>query len=168
MHKGTMKLLRDSTVLVSAAELGEVIGADLETVSNWLRRGIISRSPIGGWQLRNRLFSAEEVYKAALKHELVKLGIPPSPASAAVNVLWKAWDTKEAPEGRNIYAVVSPSDDKWTVALCSQKISGGSLHKLGKSKSNDEVNLPKQAFAVIPISEVLDRASKKLSELLVR
>jgi hypothetical protein len=70
MHKGTMKLLRDSTVLVSAAELGEVIGADLETVSNWLRRGIISRSPIGGRQLRNRLFSAEEVYKAALKHEL--------------------------------------------------------------------------------------------------
>jgi hypothetical protein len=168
MHKGTMKLLRDSTVLVSAAELGDVIGADLETVSNWLRRGIVSRSPIGGRQLRNRLFSTEEVYKAALKNELVKLGIPPSPASEAVNVLWKAWDTKEGPEGRNIYAVVLPSNDKWTVDLCSQKISGGPLHKFEKSKSNEEMNLPKQAFAVIPISEVLDRASKKLSELLAR
>jgi hypothetical protein len=49
------------------------------------------------------------------------------------------------------------------VALCSQKISGGPLYKFGKSKSIDEMELPKQA---LPISEVFERVSSKLSELL--
>jgi hypothetical protein len=169
MRQGTMKLLRDSTILVSSVELGEVIGADLETVNNWIRREIIARAPIGGRQLRNRLFSTDEVCKAALKNGLVKLGIPPSPASEAVNTLWKQWDKKDAPEGWNLYAVALPSNNKWNVALCAQKISGGPLYKLEKSmgrKSIEEMELPKQAFAVIPISDILDRITKKLSELL--
>ena len=56
-----MKFLRDPTVLLSAAELGDAVGIDLETVNNWIRRGIISRAPIGGRQLRYRLFSTKEV-----------------------------------------------------------------------------------------------------------
>ena len=68
-----MKFLRDPTVRLSAAELGYCVGIDLETVNNWIRRGIISRASIGGRQLRHRLFSVEEVYKTALKSELVKL-----------------------------------------------------------------------------------------------
>jgi hypothetical protein len=171
MRQGTMKLLRDTTILVSAAELGEVIGADLETVNNWIRREIITRAPIGGRQLRNRLFSTDEVYKAAVKNELVKLGIPPSPASEAVNALWKRWGKKDAPEGWNVYALVLPSDNKWNVALCAWKISGGPLYKLEKSmgrKSIEEMELPKQAFAVIPISDIFDRITKKLSEIIGR
>ena len=121
---------------------------------------------MGGRQLRNRLFSTEEVYKTALKNELVKLGIPPSQASEAVNSLWKEWGKKDVPEGWNVYAVLWPSNDKWSVALCSQKISGGPLYKFGKSKSTEEMDLPKQTFAVIPISEILERVSSKLSELL--
>jgi len=34
------------------------------------------------------------------------------------------------------------------------------------SKSIEETDLPKQAFAVIPISNVFERIEKKLSELL--
>ena len=34
------------------------------------------------------------------------------------------------------------------------------------SKSIEERDFPKQAFAVIPISEVLERVNSKLSELL--
>jgi hypothetical protein len=164
-----MKLPRDISVLVSAAELGNIVGIDIETVNNWLRHGIISRAPIGGRQLRNRLFSTEEVYKTALKHELVNLGIPPSPASEAVNALWKVWDKKDAPEGRSLYALALPSKDKWTVELCWRKVSGGPLYRLGKSmgsKSIDEMDMPKQAFAVIPISDVFDRISHKLFEIL--
>jgi hypothetical protein len=161
-----MKLLRDSSVLVSAAELGQIVGSDNETVNNWLRHGIITRAPIGGRQLRNRLFSADEVYKTALKNELVKLGIPPSQANEAVNSLWKEWGKKDTPQGWNVYALLWPSNDKWIVALCSQKMSGGSLYKFGKSKSTEEMELPKQAFAVIPISEVFERVNSKLSELL--
>jgi hypothetical protein len=101
-----------------------------------------------------------------LKNELLQLGIPPSQASEAVNALWKEWGKKDTPEGWNVYGVLWPSNNKWTVALCSQKISGGLLYKFGKSKSIDEMELPKQAFAVIPISAVFDRVSGKLSELL--
>ena len=122
-----MKLLRDPVVLVSAAELGQIVGIDIETVNNWLRHGIITRAPIGGRQLRNRLFSTEEVYKTALKNELVKLGIPPSQASEAVNSLWKEWGKKDAPEGWNVYALLWPSNDKWSVALCSQKSLGRTI-----------------------------------------
>ena len=115
------------------------------------------------------MFSIDEVYKAALTNELVKLGIPPSPASDAVNALWKQWDKQEAPEGWNVYAVMLPSTDKWVVALCSQKVSGGPLYKVEKSMRSKwikEPDLPKQAFAVIPISDVLERVNNKLSELL--
>ena len=160
-----MKFPRDNAILVSAAELGEVIGIDLETVKNWIRREIITRAPLGGRQLRNRLFSTDEVYKTALKNELVKLRIPPSSASDAVNALWKEWGKKDAPEGWNVYALLWPSNDKWNVALCSQKVSGGPLYKFGKVKSTEEMELPRQAFAVIPISDVLERTSGKLSEL---
>jgi hypothetical protein len=164
-----MKLLRDISVLVSSAELGKIVGIDMETVNNWLRHGIITRARIGGRQLRSRLFSTDEVYKAALTNELVKLGIPPSPASDAVNTLWKEWGKKDTPEGWNVYAVISPNSDKWVVVLCAQKVSGGPLYKFGKSmgsKSIEERDLPEQAFAVIPISAILDCVSNKLSALL--
>jgi hypothetical protein len=161
-----MKPLRDISALVSATELGKIVGIDNETVNNWLRHGIITRARIGGRQLRNRLFSTEEVYKAALKNDLVKLGIPPSPANEAVNSLWKEWGNKDTPEGWNVHAVLWPSNDKWVVVLCSQKDSGGPLYKFGKSKSNEVMELPKQAFAAIPISDVFERVSSKLSELL--
>jgi hypothetical protein len=115
----------------------------------------------------DRLFSADEVYKTALKNELVQLGIPPSQASEAVNILWKEWAKKDTQEGWKVYALLWPSNDKWIVALCSQKNSGGPLYKFGKSaKSSEEMELPKQTFAVIPISEVLERVGNKLSKLL--
>lgn len=161
--------LRRSPTLITAPELAEIIGADLETVNNWIRRAIISRVPIGGRQLRARLFSTDEVYKAALTNELVRLGIAPSPASDAANAVWNVWAKKDTPEGWKIYGLVLPSKDKWVVELCAQKISGGPLYRLGKSmgsKSIDEMDLPRQTFAMIPISDVFERITKKLSELL--
>jgi hypothetical protein len=164
-----MKLLVGTGTLVSTAELGEVIGADNETVKNWIRRGIVSRAPIGGRQLRNRLFSAEEVYKAALKNGLVKVGIPPSPASDAVNALWKQWNKKLPPEGRNLYALLSPSKDNWIVVLCAQRTSGGPLYEFGRSTGNisgHQTTLPKQASALLPISDIFERVSSKMLALL--
>jgi hypothetical protein len=171
MPGGGMNRLFDSRALVSVTELAEIIDSDPTTIDNWLRRKIINRAPLAGRKLRNRMFSAEEVYKTALKHELVKLEIPPSSASEVVHVLWRQWNKKDVPEGRSIYALVLPSKDKWMVVLCFQKVSGGPLYEFGKSTgtmSREGMDLPRQAFAVIPISEVLDRASKKLSELLAR
>jgi hypothetical protein len=113
--------------------------------------------------------SIPSVNFTALKNELVELGIPPSSANDAVNAVWKEWDKKDAPEGRSIYALVLPSNDKWTVELCSRKASGGPIYKLGKStgsKSIVEVDLPQQASALIPISDIFDRVSSTLAELL--
>jgi hypothetical protein len=169
MPEGSMTLLHGSTTRVSVTELAEIIDTDPTTIDNWLRRKIITRAPLWGRKLTKRLFSAEEIYKTALKNELVKLGISPSSANDAVSALWKEWDKRERPEGRKVYAVVLPTNGNWTVALCSQKVSGGPLYKLEKSmrsKSIEEMDLPKRAFAVIPISDVFERVSSKLSELL--
>jgi hypothetical protein len=144
--------------VVSAAELGEVVGIDLETVNNWLRRGIISRAQIGG---RRRLFSRDEVYKAALTNELVKLGNAPSPASDAVNELWKEWKQVKFQGVGSVYALLFPNR---SVALCWQKRSGGSLYRLSKLSGvkSAEFQLPRQAFAVIPISDVVGDVTTRL------
>jgi hypothetical protein len=152
-----------SDTLVSSAELAQVAGIDLDTVNNSLKRGIISRSPIGGRQMKNRLFQMETVYKAAFIADLVKLGIPPSTAADAVNELWKQWAGKQPSDGRRLYGVLMPSDAKWTVLMAWQGPSGGPLYKLGKS---GEIDLPKQAFSVLPISDVFERVNKAVAILL--
>ncbi|MFZ2143921.1 MAG: hypothetical protein WAV78_44475 [Xanthobacteraceae bacterium] len=93
----------------------------------------------------------------------MQLGIPPAQASEAANALWKVLGKKDIPEG---WSGMWPRNDNWIVALCSQKLSGGPLYKFGKVKSTEEMELPKLAFAVIPMSNVLERVSSKLSALL--
>jgi hypothetical protein len=160
MQESTMKLLH-SDVRITATELAEAVGIDLETVNNWLRREIIRRAPIGGRQ-RSRLFSATEVYIAALINELVKLGIPPSSASEAANAIWKEWDRQNIPEGPNLYALVWLTKDKWTVALCPQRFSGAQFNR----KSIEEMYSLKHAFVAIPFFDVLERVSAKVADLL--
>ena len=116
--------------MVSAAELAEVVGIDLETVNNWLRRGIIKRASVGGRQLRNRLFSTDEVYKAALTNELVQLGITPSPSSDAVAELWKEWKQVKVQDGGNVYAAMFPNNGNISVVLWFQDRSGAPLQLL--------------------------------------
>ena len=121
---------------------------------------------LGGRQLRNRLFSTEEVYRTAMKNELVKLGIRPSQATK-----------QSTSSGRTGARRTFRRDGKSTRCCGRAMISGvwryvrknflGDHYiNLGKSKSTEDMDLPKQAFAVIPISDVLGRISSKLSELL--
>ena len=121
--------------------------------------------PIGGRQLKARLFSTDEVYKAALTSELVRLGIQPSSASEAANAVLKEWERKDRIEGQKVYAVVEPAKGTWTVTLCSQRKSGGALYQ-GTGSARVQMELAKQAFAVIPISDVFERVSRKTSALL--
>jgi hypothetical protein len=163
----SINFLDDSTLRISVNELAEVLDVHPITIDNWVRRKIIARTPVGKRKLRSRLFSAKDIYGAALTNELVKLGLPPSSATDAVSVLWTKWN--DPPAERNLYAIVSPKHGTWAVTLCSQSKTGGLLYKFGKAgaiKTNEEMELPKQTFAVIPISEVLNRIQCKLSELL--
>ena len=156
----------ESDVLLSSAEVAEVIGVDPETISNWLRRGIISRSAIGGRQLRNRLFSIQEIYKTALKNELVKLGIQPSSAAIAINELWKQLSKTEIED--DLYAVLIATNSHWTCKLYRNETSSGYLLKLKNiSAAHAEKGEPHPAaFAVIPISNIYRKISDKLSALL--
>jgi hypothetical protein len=99
----------------------------------------------------------------------MQLGITPSLASEAVNTVWRQWTKKEFPKGRSLYALVSPAKEQWNVTLCSQAKSGGPLHEIGKSRgtiSSNGMALPKQAFAVIHISDVFDRVTSDLYKLI--
>ena len=164
-----MKVLLDSNALITASELVEIVGADPESISNWIRRGIITRSALGGRVTRNRLFSTAEVYKTALTYELIKTGLSPSSASDAVNELWKMWWARELPEGKNVCAILSPTSDKWSASLCWQKKSGGALYKSTKQSGFTgaaQIDLPSQVFVVLPLSDVLAKVTTSLLALL--
>jgi hypothetical protein len=62
------EISRESHNLFSAEEVAETIGADLETVNEWLEVGAIDRAIFGGGQ-----FSKYELHRAALVFELVNL-----------------------------------------------------------------------------------------------
>jgi hypothetical protein len=163
-----MKILLDANLLVSAAELGELIGADSETVNNWIRRDIVDRAHFGGRQLRHRLFSPEAVYTAALINELVKLRLPPSPASEAARDLWKELDKDGSLDGKKVYGAIWPDAEGWKVSVWWRHFSGGPLFKMKKRSSGkilEEAELPKQAFAVVPISDLFENVTAKLAKV---
>ena len=165
MRQRTNNPQQETPTLISSAELAEIVGVDFETINNWIRRGVIARALIGRGQLRSRLFSTKEIYKAAFTTELVQLGIPPSSASEAVDAIWEEWRATKAPKGWKLYAMVLPTKGTWTVTLCSQRKLGGPLYQ-GTGSERVQMELPKHAFAVIPISDVFERVSRKMSALL--
>src|SRR5215469_8385270 len=73
------EISRRSSNLFSAREVAQTIGADLETINEWLEVGAIDRAVFGGGR-----FSKYELQRAALTLELVKLGLAPSCARAVV------------------------------------------------------------------------------------
>jgi hypothetical protein len=64
---------RRSLNLFSVTEVAARIGADLETVTDWIEVGAIDRAVFGGGR-----FSKNELLRAALVFELVKFGLSPS------------------------------------------------------------------------------------------
>ncbi len=161
-----MKIFLDANLLVSAAELGELIGVDFETINNWVRREIVDRAQFGGRQLRHRLFTAEAIYKAALTNQLVKLRLPPSPASEAAHDLWQELDKGGLLDGKKVYGAIWPHAEGWKVSVWWQHYSGGPLYRMKKrssTKVSEEAELPKQAFAVVPMSDVFEDVSAKLA-----
>src|SRR5947209_7968659 len=72
--------METTVALFSQAELCEAAGIDHETANNWIKRGLLETTAVGGRRMRGRrLFSMLEIYKAHLMQEMIKyLGIPPS------------------------------------------------------------------------------------------
>jgi hypothetical protein len=127
-----------------------------------------NRSPLGGRSTRNRLFSTKEVYKTALKYELLKTGLSPSSADDAVVKLWKSWWAQELPDGKNVYAILAPTGDKWSASLCWQKKSGGPLYKSTKQSGftgSALMELPDRAFVALPLSDLMAEVTESLLAL---
>jgi hypothetical protein len=78
MHTHT-EISRQGPNLFSAEQVAKTIGADLETVNEWLEVGAIDRAVFGGGQ-----FSENELLRAALVFELVKCGLSPPCAKDAI------------------------------------------------------------------------------------
>src|SRR5262249_25628732 len=146
----TKKTLFKSDLLVSSVELAEVTGIDFETINNWIRRRIIQRAQVGGRHLRNRLFSVEEVYRTALKNELVKLGIQPSVANDAINLLWREWLKQKEAEDKQLYVSLFLDSGKWVAGVSWRKTDGGSFYKLDKHENSklEEMKFPDQAIVL--------------------
>ena len=136
---------RQSTNLFSAGEVAETIGADLKTINAWLQVGAIDRAVFGGGR-----FSKYELQRAALTFELVKFGLS---ASSARDVVWEMeYDLQQIWAGTisnqyKAYAVVIPNKQKkWLVIWCWKV-------------STEEVNPSPQSHIILPISDILARAT---------
>lgn len=162
-----MKLILNNKLLVSASELSELVGLDPETVSNWIRRGIINRARVGGRMVtRSRLFTTVEVYKTALKSELVRMHIAASAASEAVNELWKQLPI-DRPEGETLYAVLIFDFSDWRTSWCSRKTARGKLYRIQKPPASlAELETPDESYVMIPVSAVLGRVTPRLISML--
>jgi hypothetical protein len=69
---------------------------------------------------------------------------------------------------QKVYAVVSPIKENLSVELCWQKPSGGPLYKLTRlvKLKPEEIELPKQAFAVLPVLDIFNGVTTKVTQLM--
>lgn len=135
--------------LFSAEQVAKTIGADLETVNEWLGVGAIDRAVFGGGQ-----FSKYEIHRAALVFELVKFGISPPYAKEIIREmeydLQQIWE--RIPSHFKAYAIVIPTSRKWLVSWCWKK-------------SSEQIDpLPAEDHIVLPVSDTVARIAKKAKQ----
>ena len=140
------EISRQSHNLFSAEEVAGTIGADPETVNEWLEVGAIDRAIFGGGQ-----FSKYELHRAALVFELVKFGIAPSSAKEIIREveydLQRVWE--RLPSHFKAYAIVIPTSRRWLVSWCWKK-------------SSEQINpLPAEGHIVLPVSDTLARITNE-------
>jgi hypothetical protein len=78
-------------------QVAKTIGADLNTINDWLEVGAIGRVVFGGGQ-----FSRYELDRAALVFELVKFGFSPSCARETSSERWNMTCNKFGQESQVI------------------------------------------------------------------
>jgi hypothetical protein len=141
---------RESHNLFSAEEVAETIGADLETVNEWLEVGAIDRAIFGGGQ-----FSKYELHRAALVFELVKFGLSPSCAKDLIREmeydLQQIWS--RIPSSFKAYLILIPTRRKWLVSW------------LWKPSTEAIDRLPVQDHIILPVSDILARVTDETRQV---
>ena len=143
------EISRQSHNLFSAEEVAETIGADLETVNEWLEVGAIDRAIFGGGQ-----FSKYELHRAALVFELVKFGLSPSCAKDVIREmeydLQQVWG--RMPSHFKAYAIIIPTSRQWLVSWC------------WKSSTETIDPLPMEDHIILPVSDILARVTTETKQ----
>jgi hypothetical protein len=144
------EISRESHNLFSAEEVAETIGADLETVNEWLEVGAIDRAIFGGGQ-----FSKYELHRAALVFELVKFGLSPSCAKDLIREmeydLQQIWS--RIPSSFKAYLILIPTRRKWLVSW------------LWKPSTEAIDRLPVQDHIILPVSDILARITDETRQV---
>jgi len=144
------EISRESHNLFSAEEVAETIGADLETVNEWLEVGAIDRAIFGGGQ-----FSKYELHRAALVFELVKFGLSPSCAKDLIREmeydLQQVWG--RMPSHFKAYVIIIPTSRKWLVSWC------------WKSSTETIDPLPMEDHIILPVSDILARVTTETKQV---
>jgi hypothetical protein len=144
------EISRESHNLFSAEEVAETIGADLETVNEWLEVGAIDRAIFGGGQ-----FSKYELHRAALVFELVKFGLSPSCAKDLIREmeydLQQVWG--RMPSHFKAYVIIVPTSRKWLVSWC------------WKSSTETIDPLPMEDHIILPVSDILARVTTETKQV---
>jgi hypothetical protein len=144
------QISRESRNLFSATEVAATIGADLETINEWLEVGAIDRAVFGGGQ-----FSKYEIQRAALIFELVKVGLTPS---SARDVIWEMEDDLQRIWGETVssrykaYAIVIPSKQKRRLVFWCWKAS------------TEKFDPPAQDHIILPVSDILTRIAHQTKQ----
>jgi len=142
-----------TVALFSQAELCEAAGIDHETANNWIKRGLIETTAVGGRKMRGRrLFSMLEIYKAHLMNEAITyLGILPSHCADIANRA-----IAEFAKTEKLTRIDDDHEPTFAIALVSRQhgkwitdVRFGSK-ALFSSKEAQQVGNP---FAILPISE---------------
>ena len=141
---------RRSPNLFSVPEVAARIGADLETVTDWVEIGAIDRAVFGGGR-----FSKNELLRAALVFELVKFGLSPSCAGDIVREM--EYDLQQIwggiPRHFKAYAIVIPTNRKWSVFWC----------RMRPAKEIDP--FPVEDQIILPVSDILNRVADETKEV---
>ena len=146
------EISRQSANLFSAEQVAKTIGADLETINEWLDVGAVDRAVFGGGRL-----SRYELHRVALVFELVKLGFSPSCARDIVREmeydLQLVWT--RIPSDFKAYAIIIPAGRKWLVSWCWKK------------SSEQQIDLfPMKGCIVLPVSDTLTRITNETKRLM--
>jgi hypothetical protein len=144
------EISRQSPNLFSTEQVARTIGADLETVNEWLEVGAIDRAVFGGGQ-----FSKYELHRAALLFELVKSGLSPSCAKGVIREveydLQQVWGGM--PSQFKAYAIIIPTRREWLVSWCWKR-------------STETIDpLPTEDHFILPVSDILARFTNETRQV---
>jgi Asp-tRNA(Asn)/Glu-tRNA(Gln) amidotransferase B subunit len=160
-----------TAALFSQAELCDAAGIENETANNWIKRGLLEPTKVGGRKIRGRrLFSLLDIFKAHLMNEAIKhLAMPPSQsaqiAKQAITTFIKTEELLQIRDDQKpepTVACVVQQGNQWIVDVRA----GGRALKSLLSRIDKEARLKEHPFAIFPISQAFNLVHQKCLEFL--